>query len=594
MKNRCRFYFINLLLFIHIFVSCANGINELDSNELPQDSLCTDDRPYNFLNRSRIAWDKSSLVKIFQPGNYARVIEISKDNLVAVSGGPDGVQITFSKDRGNTWSETKIVAPTQKNKITMSVPEIMKCNDGSLLLTYNPRPIQPNDDINLKYGIRAKISKDGGSTWSDEIFVYDAQHTDLNGCWEPFSLQLPSGEIQLYFANENDYPDTNEQNISMCRSFDGGKTWSGRQIVSFRSNHRDGMPVALYLNNTKEIIVAIEDNGYENHKNRMQPSVIRLNEKWDNTTVLATDDRREYALKEHLLSVDNAAAPYICKSPTGEILLSYQGTLGRDVPVLSNGVKSIDKTQEMFVSVGDSTGRNFTNTSSPFLLPLGPNEGDNYGFEGMWNSITSFSTGEIFAVTSTNAYDYPKSGVYGIKGYMLNDIVPLGISASIDGKLLECNDVVPSIVVGHTLNSTVYGYICDSGSNLYLGFKMCGNDIIEYSDIGELKDGFEIILSSTDGDVKKTISVPFNGNIVMDNDKLLPSEFIYQRNTSSTDDLIFECLIPYSYFKELGVKDALYVTVKAFDSNSNGKVLSESLTMTDDNDISTWLKLYIE
>lgn len=590
-----KFRYIPLFLLLTVFVGCSNSLNDGEQTGLPQTPPSGGGDPTDHpWRRSRIAWDRSSLVRIFQPGNYARVIELEKDELIAVSGGPNGVQVARSSDRGASWSEAVVVAPTQKDRITMSVPEIMKCQDGSLLLTYNPRPVQPNDDVTLKYGIRARISRDNGDTWSDEIFVFDAQHTDLNGCWEPFTLQLPSGEILLFFANENDYPDSNEQNISMCRSFDGGQTWTGRQIVSYRAGHRDGMPVALHLDERNEIIVAIEDNGYENHKNRMQPSIIRIGENWDGTTVLARDERREYALQEPLPAVDNAAAPYICKAATGEILLSYQGTQGRDVPMMSNGVKSTEKTQEMIVTVGDEAGRAFTNASAPFLLPLGPEAGDNSGFEGMWNSLASFSTGELFAVTSTNAYDYPKSGVYGMKGYLLNDITPESLSATIDGVLSECAGRTPSVVIGHELSSPVYGSVGRSGDNLYLGFRMSCDDATVFSDAGTLKDGFEITFASTDGTLRQSLSVPIKGNVTIDRQDALPDRFVYKRAVDATNELVFECLIPFAWLTDSGYGDTLAINVTACDSEPGGEIRTESITLTESENVNTWLNIYLK
>ena len=38
------------------------------------------------------------------------------------------------------------------------------------------------------------------------------------------------------------------------KTVDNGQTWSGREIVSYRSGKRDGMPVALFLEDTGEIV----------------------------------------------------------------------------------------------------------------------------------------------------------------------------------------------------------------------------------------------------------------------------------------------------------------------------------------------------
>ena len=123
------------------------------------------------------------------------------------------------------------------------VPDLIQLSDGTIIVAYNPRPSAPYT-TGRKFGIRCKRSVDNGATWSDEIFVNDARHTFEDGCWEPSMLELPSGELQLYFADEGPYTSSNEQQISLCRSFDGGKTWSAAQKVSFRAGYRDGMPQA--------------------------------------------------------------------------------------------------------------------------------------------------------------------------------------------------------------------------------------------------------------------------------------------------------------------------------------------------------------
>ncbi|MGN0188877.1 MAG: exo-alpha-sialidase [Candidatus Cryptobacteroides sp.] len=533
--------------------------------------------------RSRIAWDYSTLVKIFQPGNYARVIEIEDGKLLAVSGngnsgGMQGTQMAISDDYGETWSEAKVIAQNG-TKIKMAVPEIMKCQDGSLLLTYNPRPEEPYS-TERKFGIRARKSMDNGKTWGEEIFVYDAQHTNADGCWEPFTLQLPSGEIQLFFANENDYQSSNEQNISMCRSFDGGLTWNGREIVSYRTGKRDGMPVAIFLEKTGEIIVAIEDNGYPAHQNRMQPSIIRTKDNWESGFVNGKSKMREYALETHLDKVDNAAAPYICKSPSGEILLSYQGTENRDIPLTDSGVKNIEFSQEMFVAVGDSEGRNFTNKSTPFRLPLGiPNDKDK-GCQGMWNSIASLSNGEILAVSSiTNAFGI-KGGIFGIKGRLMNDILPEEKSVDIDGTLSEWEGTQPSIIAAHHLDSRLYGNVAKNGTRLCFAFKVTSGKAEE--------NGFEMQLRSSDGEKGLSIRVPFDGEVICSEENIL----IHSRRIVDSD-LIFECSVSTSGLERLGLGKVMPFNVTVFGKSDEGEQAQECLANSDPNDPGTWLRIIL-
>jgi len=363
------------------------------------------------------------MVRIMPDGNYARMVELKNGNYIAVARNAQGITYTHSTDKGRTWSVQKPAALREEHR-SLHNAEIMECSDGTLLLSYSHRPPEDNTTPGLNHTIRVKKSTDGGHTWGDEIFVFDAGHTRRTGCWEPATLELPSGEIHLYFANESVYPTGNDQNISLCRSFDKGETWSDPEIISYRQRHRDGMPVPLYLPETKEIIVVIEDNGWPNHPRRFQPSIIRttIDDNWRSGTIGAQSLKREFALAEPMDPLDNAGAPYICRAKTGEIILSYQTTENRDLPLL-NGVKDKDKSQEMGVAVGDEQGRNFTKRTLPFEIPLGPGgklpESGN-GYQGKWNSLYVDSSGRIWAITSTNAYG-PKTEIWGITGYLVED-----------------------------------------------------------------------------------------------------------------------------------------------------------------------------
>lgn len=593
---------IALLLMMLPLFACGKNLEEgtsdpgTDDGKGDTETTGSWDYPEAVLNsRSRIAWDQSTLVKVFQPGNYARVIDTGNGNLIAVAGAVSGgVGMSRSTDYGVTWSAATVIAPTPDTKMTkMSVPEIMKCRNGNLLLTYNPRP-ETGSDPEYRYGIRARISEDNGASWGEEISVYDAGTSGQDGCWEPNTIELPDGEIHCYFANEYDYPNNNDQNISLCRSLDGGLTWSEREIVSYRSGHRDGMPVALYMEDTGEIIVAIEDNGW--YDNRMQPTIVRTSDNWADGTVNANSSRREYALAEKLPTVDNAAAPYICKGKTGEIILSYQGTEGRDVPMQSNGVKSIDFTQEMFVAVGDESGRGFTNKTTPFNLPLGPEEGDKSGYQGMWNSVASLSDGTLYALSSLGtdgnvSTDKTKRGVWGMKGYLLSDIYPQKKDVSIDADMSDWSGEAPSIVVAHELASNLYCYMAKNDDRLDILFEGKTNTVAPTYGPDEIKDGFEFVIAGQDSGNIMRLSVPFDGSIYVNGSLRLPKGFDYAKN-SEGDNFVFECSIPKTFFDELGLEGLLAVNMTLYDSGDSG-VDSETVANADAEDSSTWLGIYL-
>ncbi|MDQ2719472.1 MAG: glycoside hydrolase [Bacteroidota bacterium] len=334
-------------------------------------------------------------------GGYARMIELKNGMLVTVYAASNGnTEIVRSNYKGDHWSEPVVVA-ARENGIRMDAPDILLLNNGSLLVCYNPRPAGHNTDISKHFAIRIAKSYDDGLTWQDDQSLYVAGYQFKNGCWEPAALQLPSGEIQLFFSDEGPYTNSDEQNISLLRSFDNGKTWTKKpEIVSFRKGSRDGMPVPVYLPATKEILFSIEDNGFVNFK----PYIIRspLKENW-HETIMAGSPHREYALNDSLEERVYAGAPYLTALSNGNTLLSYQSTEFRI------GKRDVHNA-EIVVAIGDDEGRNFTNTTVPFKMPTNKT--------ALWNSITVLKDNTVVALTSTDAYN-GKHEVWMIKGKVL-------------------------------------------------------------------------------------------------------------------------------------------------------------------------------
>jgi hypothetical protein len=344
-----------------------------------------------------IAWDTNTLRHVAD-GGYARMIELKNCKLITVYAAANGnTEMVYSDDKGDHWSAPIIVAK-KANNIRMDAPDITALNDGSLMVCYNPRPPFRNSDTAKHFAIRISKSYDDGLTWKDDQLLYKAGYSFKDGCWEPAALQLPSGEIQLFFSNEGVYTNSDEQNISLLRSFDNGKTWITKpEIVSFRKGSRDGMPVPVYLALTNEILFSIEDNGFENFK----PYTIRSTaaNNW-RETVTAISPYRTYALQDSLEEKVYAGAPYLRVLSNGNTILSYQSTLFR------TGKHDVNNA-EMVVAIGDAEGRKFTNATVPFKIP--PNT------TALWNSIAVLKNNTVVALTSTNAYN-GKAGVWMITG----------------------------------------------------------------------------------------------------------------------------------------------------------------------------------
>ena len=359
----------------------------------------------NEINTPTIDWDKATLKQIAplsgsHTASYARIIQLTNGSLLCVYESEGGIDCTASNDLGNTW-QTPINITLPEQGVNMSVPDIIELGDQSLLASFNPRPykINGNWDTTKHFAIRTKKSYDLGKTWRDERLVYQASYTFSDGCWEPSQIQLPGGEIQLFFSNEGIYTTSNEQNISVCSSMDNGLTWSTKPtIVSFTPKHRDGMPIPIILQCSQQIVFSIEDNA----GGQFKPSIIRsLQQHW-HKTVGPNDAGRNNALVPQLPDTVYAGAPYLRQLHSGQTILSYQSTVHRN----RNWQLAC-----MQVAVGSSNATNFKTVDTPFTIPLDK--------QGLWNSLCILSDDTIIAVTSTNAYG-DNTSIWIIKGKLID------------------------------------------------------------------------------------------------------------------------------------------------------------------------------
>lgn len=328
-------------------------------------------------NGSRIYWDARSPVTIFNGGGYARLIELQNGQLLACceSG---GIKVSLSNNKGITWSTPTLIAPNPSG-VPNCVPDLIQLSDGTVIVAYNPRPTSPYSP-ERRFGIRLRRSTNNGRTWSDEIFVYDADYTFENGCWEPSLLELPDGELQLYFADESPYTSSGEQQISLCRSFDGGLTWSSPKCVSFRSGYRDGMPVPVLLSDGKTIVVAIEDNGWSGIGDFVPTTVrVALTNNWKgNFYVTGSSSQRNRSINYNYCPTATGGAPYLRVLPSGETVMSHQSKYGDG------------DNHKMYVYVGNQQAKDFKAMSKPFQQGTTKN--------CMWNSLAVIDTGIVVAV----------------------------------------------------------------------------------------------------------------------------------------------------------------------------------------------------
>lgn len=373
----------------------------------------------------RIAWDYSSMQKLAPQGlrfarwvGYPRVRKLNDGTLMAVYDIDGNGEMVQSKDHGKTWSSPVVTfkqhpdtnAKGESTNVNIANSELCQLQNGDLIMGCNYRP--DRDEI-VPFAIVIRRSSDMGKTWRDDQVIFEAQPRFTDGCWEPSFLQLPNGELQVYFANEAPFSTSSEQNISMLSSPDNGKSWTKvPKTVSFRANRRDGMPVALLVDD--EMLVSVEDNNIDQFK----PYIVRstVSDKWS-SPVLAGSPDREYTLKTKMADAVYAGAPYIMRVPSGEVILSYQTTSGRS----SNWELST-----MEVAVGDKKGRNFEKLTRPFDVPL--------TCEAKWNSISMWDENTIVAA-STTSFRSTNCEVWIINGHIIPEMKISTAALTVDGNL---------------------------------------------------------------------------------------------------------------------------------------------------------------
>jgi hypothetical protein len=171
-------------------------------------------------------------------------------------------------------------------------------------------------------------------------------------------VQLPGGELELLVSSEAAwYQDGNASNqeIRCARSNDNGLTWTTDTRACYYPGHRDGMPVAVCLQGNQGLLFSIETP-----TSNINPSLVHrdLNGSWDTSEWDGKQDDDRWINT----TLQGGCAPFILQLPTGEIVMcAHQNQNG-----------SVWQTCRSSVSIGDSSGHNFTNRTLPFAsLPAG-------------------------------------------------------------------------------------------------------------------------------------------------------------------------------------------------------------------------------
>lgn len=393
-----------LLLLLLIFKQGCKPVS--DGNKDKQTSFAKDDVPEitDTLRNVKIVWDKQEKIISHDIyfSEYGRIRRIAGDTLLLIyhcgtKGNEwDNIALRKSLNNGKSWLPAKIIAADHypKRYYGFSTPDLLVLANKQLLMSYTGRGI-PDDT--LHNNLQVRTSNDQGVTWSPPRIVATGRS------WEPGLVQLPDGEIELFYANEfissKRAKGRHEQKILMTTSKDNGLNWSSSKTVAFRKNTRDGMPVPVILKDNKGIVLMIEAV-----EGNQSPDVIwsSVKARWNYRTTGSSENHRRWTA-----SVDPVwgGAPGLVQLATGETILCMQTEGGRKIDRYKNWKKNT-----VVVMVGNSVVKNFGQLTFPYPdLPV--NEGRYF------NSLFLKDERTIVLVTTRNLPS-GRSVIYWKEGHL--------------------------------------------------------------------------------------------------------------------------------------------------------------------------------
>ncbi|WEK36092.1 MAG: exo-alpha-sialidase [Candidatus Pseudobacter hemicellulosilyticus] len=343
------------------FAAC--GKNNTETAKIPEtDTLPApfpDELPPTATDKPlvNIEWDHGSTRKLSHDvyfADYGRMYRLPNQDLLLTYGcGPDAsntrvnIVLRRSSDNGVTWSSPEILLDGMNSSYYRGFAnaELLVMQNGWLMLTFGGKA---KVDDNVHNDVQIAISKDNGYTWGAPVYISKGRY------WEPYLIQLPDGEIELFWSSEAKwFPSSDvQQEILMSRSKDNGLSWSTPITVAYATGMRDGMPTPLILKDNKGMVFTIESI-----RDSKSPYVLwsSMEARWNYQNYGTMDNKRRWlAITENKFG----AAPHIVQLGTGETLLAFQENDGRVVDDWRRAT--------MLVYRGNSVARNFERISDPW------------------------------------------------------------------------------------------------------------------------------------------------------------------------------------------------------------------------------------
>ena len=379
-------------------------------------SLKMNFRSYIELGKNSIGVDNPRYprIKKLANGNYIMFYHNSQETIGASCYYATSQNLKSWSAKGQIFANYKITDSKGKdNERRFANCDALVLSNGDILAVASYRADQGYKELPLDAGIVIKRSTDNGSKWGNAIEIYQG----IN--WEPYLLELPSGEIHCYFTDSNRTGvEGNDTGTAMIVSKDNGKTWTPSfsyiPYYVMRTKHQKGftnqMPVVIKLNGRNELAAALEaKKGSDNYNYYISFAYSGKDGEWEHLSVNeeGPTDRNDFAFR--------GSAPYLIQFPSGETVLSY------------------NQSSTYYMKMGDATARNFSN------IPYTPFSG-----KGYWGTLERIDSHQLIgAMPNTSA------GKVMLAQFVLNHrIAATQRNVKVDGNNSEWKNTDHALFVG--------------------------------------------------------------------------------------------------------------------------------------------------
>lgn len=515
-------------------------------------SLKMNYRSYVELGRSSLGIDhpRYPRIKKMANGNYIMFYHNAQSTIGASCDYAIGQNLNSWSHKGKIFANYKIIDSSgNDNERRYANCDGVVLSNGDILAVASYRADKGYRDLPLDAGIEIRRSTNNGLTWSAPVEIYQGVN------WEPYLLELPSGEIHCYFTDSSRTGiEGTDTGTAMIVSDDGGNTWTpafgtNPYNVLRTKHYKDGnayfnnqMPCVIKLNGSNELAAALEANigGYH-----ISFAYSGEDGEWDylNPDEEGPADRHDSAF--------SGAAPYMVQFPSGETALSYNSA------------------STFYIKMGDARARNFSQEAySPFKG------------KGYWGTLERIDSHRLVgAMPNTSA------GQVMLAEFVLNHrIEATSRSVQVDADNSEWSNTDQALFVGDksqaqaTLrsssdNNSVYFLVevldnslsAEDFATLFIS-PVTDNDMLtaEALRIRVSHDGLRGVDSYTGGwrssNVDVTVSATYRGTISHANDEDYGYIVEIAVPRSELNIKSGEVLVNFSIFDDLGGEDAITST----------------------------------